>query len=159
MDSLMKFFHLASAIIWLGGMTTLLFALRPGAMAILDGPVRARLMAQVWRRFFAIVAACVIILLATGGSMYSAGLRAFKLASASGGLSAVPLGWHVMTALGFAMALVFGHIYFAGFRKFQRAVAAEQWPVAAAAANQVHKLVVLNFCLGWLAIAAVRLLP
>jgi hypothetical protein len=56
------------------------------------------------------------------------------------------------------MMLVFGHIFFAGFRRFKRAVAAAQWPLAAQAAAQIHKLMVLNFVLGWLAIAAVRLL-
>ena len=56
------------------------------------------------------------------------------------------------------MFLIFGHIYFAGFRKFKRAVADQTWPLAAAAAAQIHMLVVVNFGLGWLAIAALRLL-
>jgi hypothetical protein len=55
------------------------------------------------------------------------------------------------------MMLIFGHIYMAGFGKFKRAVATETWPDAARAATQIHALMVTNFVLGWLAIAAVRL--
>ena len=55
------------------------------------------------------------------------------------------------------MMLIFGHIYFAGFRKFKRALVASEWPAAAKAAVQINRLVIVNFVLGWLAIAAVRL--
>jgi hypothetical protein len=63
-----------------------------------------------------------------------------------------------MLGLGLLMVLVFGDLYFAGFAKFKRAVAAAEWPLAAQAAGRMHTLVVLNFVLGWLAIASVRLL-
>lgn len=81
-----------------------------------------------------------------------------KAAREATGNAVAPLGWTIMTALGSLMFLIFGHIYFAGFKKFRRAVAGMQWPVAAKAAEQIHLLVVVNFVLGWAAIAAVKLL-
>ena len=153
MYDLLKLLHLAAAILWIGGMTFMLFALRPAALQALEPQPRARLMAQVWQRFFRLVLGAIVLLLATGGHMLASGLQAARLGGGS-----LPLGWSAMAGLGVVMVLVFGHIYFAGFAKYRRAVAASEWPVAAQAAALIHKLVVLNFALGWLAIAAVRLL-
>jgi uncharacterized membrane protein len=154
MYDIAKLLHLISAIVWMGGMTLMLLALRPAAMALLEPQLRAKLMEQVWQRFFAMVAIAAVVLLATGTQMYT---QIFKAAKAASGAGSVPLGWNVMLVLGMLMLLVFGHIYFAGFRRFQRAVAAQQWPQAAQAAGLIHKLVVANFIMGWLAILAVRL--
>jgi hypothetical protein len=63
-----------------------------------------------------------------------------------------------MLVLGVTMMLVFGHIFFAGFKKYKRARAAEQWPLTVKAGGLMHKMTLLNFALGWLAIVAVRLL-
>ena len=155
MYDLVKLLHLIAAIVWLGGMTFMLLALRPAALATLDPQPRARLMVAVMQRFFPLVAGSVIVLFATGTNLYTTGFRAVKAATGSG---SVPLGWNVMLVLGLLMFLIFGHIYFAGFRKFKRAVAAETWPPAAAAAAQIHTLIVVNFALGWLAVFALRLL-
>ena len=154
MAELVKLAHLVAAIVWMGGMTCLLFALRPAALATLEARPRARLMLQVWRRFFGLVIASIVVLFVTGTSLYTALFKANRLAS---GVGSVPLGWQVMLVLGVSMMLVFGHIYFGGFKKYQRALAASEWPTAAAAAGQIHKLVVVNFVLGWAAIVAVRL--
>jgi uncharacterized membrane protein len=151
MYDIAKLLHLISAIVWMGGMTFMLFALRPAATALMQPQPRAQLIAEVWRRFFAIVAVAAVVLFATGTHLYTAASKA------GGGISYLPLGWHVMLVIGMLMILIFGHIYFAGFRKFKRAVAAAQWPVAAKAAGQIQTLVTVNFILGWLAIAAVRL--
>lgn len=155
MRDLLTFFHLAAAIVWMGGMAFMLLALRPAALAALEPAVRARLMDAVLRRFFPLVLLCIAVLLATAGPLYSAGFRATRAATGTGG---VPLGWNLMLLIGLAMVLIFGHIYLVGFRRFKRAVASSEWPVAAQAAAQIHALVVTNFVLGWLAIAAVRLL-
>lgn len=154
MQELIKLTHLVAAILWMGGMAFMLLALRPALLAQLEPQPRARLMAEVWRRFFAMVAVSVLALFATGGSLYAAAFRAAREAS---GVGMVPLGWNLMAGIGMLMMLIFGHIYFAGFGKFKRAVAAGEWPLAAKAAAQIHALVVTNFVLGWLAIAAVRL--
>ncbi len=149
-----KLLHLVAGILWMGGMTFMLFALRPAALEVLEPQVRARLMGVVWRRFFNLVLVAIAILLLTGGHMY---MSAFKAAQSSGGAGSLPLGWSLMLIIGLIMVLIFGHVYFAGFGKFKRALAANEWPVAAQAAAQINRLVILNFVLGWLAIAAVRL--
>ncbi len=154
MYDIAKLTHLISAIVWMGGMTFMLFALRPAAMATLQAQVRAELMVQVWKRFFAIVAVAVVVLLWSGTHMYTAAFRAAKAASGAG---AVPLGWNLMLGLGMLMFLIFGHIYFASFRKFKRAVMATDWPAAGKTAGLIQTMVMLNFGLGWLAIIAVHL--
>lgn len=155
MYDFIKLIHLVCAIVWMGGMTFMLLALRPAALATMEAQPRARLMVAVMQRFFRAVAIAVVGLLATGGHMYASVFRASK---ATMGAGVVPLGWELMAGIGLLMALVFGHLYFAGFRRFQRTVAAGEWPQAAKAAGQIHMLVLTNFCLGWLAIAAVKLL-
>ena len=154
MITFIKLFHLAAAIVWLGGMTFMLFALRPAAVGTLEAQPRALLMGQVWKRFFALVLASIVLLFTTGTHLYTQTFRAARLATGEGG---VPLGWNIMLVLGLAMMLIFGHIYFAGFRKYKRAVAANDWPMAAKAAGLIHTMTLINFSLGWLAIVAVRL--
>ncbi|RQO55588.1 hypothetical protein DBR47_20250 [Paucibacter sp. KBW04] len=154
MYELVKLLHLAAAIVWMGGMTFMLFALRPAAALALEGQPRARLMVEVWRRFFGAVAVSVLLLFLTGMNLYTTGFRAVKAATGSG---SVPLGWNLMLGLGLLMFAIFGHIFFAGFAKFKRRVAAGEWAEAAQSAAMIQKLVMLNFALGWLAIAAVRL--
>ncbi len=150
-----KLLHLVAAIVWMGGMTFMLVALRPAALEVLEPQERARLMVAVWRRFFSAVLIAIAVLLLTGSHMY---MTAFKAAQSStaGGLG-IPLGWSLMLGIGVVMVLLFGHIYFAGFAKFKRALVAQQRPAAAQAAAQINRLVVINFVLGWLAFASVRL--
>ena len=155
MYNALVFVHLVCAIVWMGGMAFMLLALRPAVLTQMEPQPRARLMGEVWRRFFAIVLLAIVALFATGTNLYTAAFRAAREAT---GVGSVPLGWNLMAGVGVLMFLVFGHIYFAGFQKFKRAVAGADWPVAAKAGAQIHTLVVTNFCLGWLAIAAVKLL-
>ncbi|OYT91000.1 MAG: hypothetical protein CFE43_15425 [Burkholderiales bacterium PBB3] len=154
MTELAKLLHLVAGIVWMGGMTFMLLALRPAALAVMEPQPRARLMLQVWRRFFAVVLVAIVVLFTTGSHLYTALFKAMKAAN---GVGSVPLGWNLMLGIGILMMLIFGHIYMAGFSKFKRALAAEAWPDAAKAAAQIQTLMVTNFVLGWLAIAAVRL--
>ena len=149
-----KLLHLIAGIVWMGGMTFMLFALRPAAIAAMEAQPRAILMGEVWKRFFILVLASIVLLFATGTNMYTQTFRATRLATGDGG---VPLGWNIMLVLGLAMMLIFGHIYFAGFKKYKRAVAAGDWPLATKAAGLIHTMTLINFSLGWLAIVAVRL--
>jgi uncharacterized membrane protein len=151
MITFIKLLHLSAAIVWLGGMTFMLFSLRPVLLARLQGPDRIGFLRDVLQRFFAIVLGAVAVLLLTGLHLYGAGAKAV-------GMPSIPLGWHLMAALGILMILLFGHIYFAGFRGLRKAVDAANWPLAAAKAAQIHKLVAVNFALGWAAVIAVRLL-
>jgi hypothetical protein len=70
---------------------------------------------------------------------------------------APPRGWQAMAVLGLLMMLIFGHIFFAPYRRLQRAATQQDWAVAGAAAGQITLLAKINLGLGWLAIAAVVL--
>jgi uncharacterized membrane protein len=144
---LSKLLHLAGAIVWLGGMTFVLWALRPALHEQLPPAQRLPLLTRVLERFFLLVWGAVALLLLSGGYML-----------ARSGAAASPLGWHLMAGIGTLMCLIFGHIYFSPFRRLQAAVAATDWPTGGQRAGQIAKLVTVNFWLGWLAIAAVLLL-
>ncbi|RYF73445.1 MAG: hypothetical protein EOO29_26695 [Comamonadaceae bacterium] len=146
MRNLFLLLHVVAAIVWLGGMTFALFALRPAAHSLLQPPVRLPLMVQVLRRFFPLVIAAIVVLLPTGVWL----LMQMRGAQA-------PAGWHAMAGLGVVMALVFGHLFFAPWRRLQRAVAAQDWPEGGRRMNQVVLLVQVNLALGWLAVIAVFL--
>jgi uncharacterized membrane protein len=144
MYELTKFFHLAAGLIWLGGMTILLVAVRPAVILQLEPSQRIPLLHGILSRFLKLVWLCIAILLVTGGLMF-AGVD-MKIA---------PKGWHVMLGLGFVMFAIFGHLYFVPFRRLQRSIAMADWPTAAKQLAQIHILVLTNFALGWLAVAAV----
>jgi uncharacterized membrane protein len=147
MYTFIKFLHLVSAIVWLGGITFMLFALRPALGEPLAPPQRLPLLTQVLRRFFLLVWIAIVLLLASGGFMMG-----------HAGAQATPLGWHLMAGIGVLMCLIFGHLYFAPYRRLQAAVAAADWPEGGRRANQIAQLATVNFWLGWLAIAAITFL-
>lgn len=144
MHALMKFLHLAAAIAWLGGISFMLFALRPAAAEQLAPPQRLPLIVQVLRRFFVGVWVSVAILLLTGLAMLLAV-----------GMKNAPTGWHLMFGLGLLMFALFGHLYFGPFRRLKLAVASADWPEGGRRVGQIATLALANLALGALAIAAV----
>jgi uncharacterized membrane protein len=146
MRNLLVFLHLAAAIFWMGGMAFVVLALRPALHVHWQPPQRLPLMVQVLRRFFVVVIASIVLLLGTGVPL---------LVQVPG--AQAPTGWHAMAGLGILMMLVFAHIFFAPWRRAQRAVAAQDWPAGGQAMNQIALLVKVNLALGWIAIAAVLL--
>ncbi len=143
MNALMKFLHIVAAIAWLGGVSFMLFALRPAATALLAPPQRLPLIAQVLRRFFGLVWLAIAVLLVTGLAMLLAV-----------GMKNAPLGWHLMLGIGLLMFALFGHLYFGPFRRLKHAVNASDWPEGARRAGQIATLAIINLVLGALAIAA-----
>ncbi len=139
-----KFLHLAAAIVWLGGMALVILALRPVLMARMTPPERLPLMCGVLTRFFAMVWGSIALILTTGFWMLS--MTDMHLA---------PKGWHAMSGLGLLMCLIFAHIWFAPFHRLKVAVSTSDWPAAGKALGQIHRWVVTNFALGWLAVLAV----
>ena len=139
-----KWLHLSAGIVWLGGMTLLLAAVRPVAIAQLSAPERLRFMTEALGRFFVLVWLAIAALLGSG---------LWMLGTAD--LSLAPRGWHAMTGLGSLMCVIFAHLYFAPFKRLARAVAAQDWPAGAQALSQIHTLVLTNFALGWVAVLAV----
>ena len=139
-----KFFHLAAAMVWMGGMALVILALRPVVIARMAPPERLSLMCGVLSRFFAMVWISVALILVSGFWMLT--MTDLKLA---------PRGWHAMSGLGLLMCLIFAHIWFAPFRRLKKAVGASEWPTAGKALGQIHTFVLTNFALGWLAVLAV----
>ena len=146
MPALLKFLHVAAAITWLGGVSFMLFALRP-AVTQLPPPQRLPLLAQVLRRFFGLVWPAIGILLLTGLAMLL-----------NVGMKTAPLGWHLMFGIGLLMFALFGHLYFGPFRRLKQAVSASNWPEGGRRVGQIATLAMVNLALGVLAIAAVMFL-
>lgn len=140
----LKTVHVLSILVWVGGMVFAHFFLRP-AVAELEPPLRLRLMHGVLRRFFAVVTVLALLALFSGSWMMG---TTAKLAAQGGTPFAMPLDWQVMSVVGTVMVLVFGHIRFALFRRFQRAVGATDWPAAGAALQKLRAWVTVNMVLG-----------
>lgn len=129
--------HLLSAIVWLGGMAFAYFCLRPSAAAVLPPPQRLPLWLATLTRFLRCVGVAVVLLLASGLTML---LQA--------GMRAAPLGWHVMFALGVAMAAVYALAHARWLPRLRARCAAADWPAAARALDAIRRLVALNLVLG-----------
>ena len=144
MYEIIKFVHLAAAIVWMGGMALMIRAVRPVAIEQLEPLQRLLLLAGIISRFFKMVGLCVLLLLATGGLM----LMGVDMRLA-------PKGWHAMLGIGLLMCLIFGHLYFGPFRQLKLALANGDLPGAGAQLAKIHKLVLINFGLSWLAVGSV----
>jgi len=142
--SALKLVHLLSVIVWIGGMVFVHFFLRP-AVAALEAPPRVRLMHDVLGRFFRAVLVVASLTLISGLWMIG---RVAKQAVQSGGSFAMPLDWTVMTVLGIAMVLIFGHIRFSLYKRLDRAVAAGDWVAGGAALASIRPWVAVNIALG-----------
>jgi uncharacterized membrane protein len=137
-NSILLLLHLLAAAFWVGGMAVMHFAVRPSAVAVLEPPLRLPLMAQALSRFFAGVSAAIVVLLASGlGMIWLAG-----------GFARVHWSVHAMLGIGLVMMALFLHIRFAPYPRLLRAVAAREWPVAAAQLNTIRRLVMVNLTLG-----------
>lgn len=131
--------HLLSAVIWVGGMFFAYVALRPVAAALLEPPLRLPLWSQTFARFFPWVWAAVVLLPLTGYWM---------IFGPFGGFATAPVFVHIMQALGVVMILIFLHVYFAPYRRLQRAVAAREYAAAGAQLAQIRRLIGINLALG-----------
>jgi uncharacterized membrane protein len=143
MPALIKFLHVLAAIAWLGGISFMLFALRPAATQ-LPPPQRLPLIANVLQNFFNLVWPAIGLLLLTGLAMLLAV-----------GMKNAPVGWHLMFGIGLLMFALFGHLYFGPFRRLKLAVTAANWPEGGRRVGQIATLATVNLALGAAAIAAV----
>jgi uncharacterized membrane protein len=135
--------HIVFAVIWVGGMFFAYVALRPVAAALLEPPQRLPLWSQTFERFFPWVWAAVTVLPITG---YWTILSVFE------GFRNAGVHVHIMQLTGWAMILIFLHVYFAPFRRLKTAVAAEDWMAAAKQLAQIRRLIAVNLALGLLTI-------
>ena len=136
--------HLLGAVVWVGGMFFAYVCLRPVAAADLQPPARLRLWSGVFGRFFPWVWAAVGLLLATGYWM---------LFAVFGGFAGAGVHIHLMQGLGLLMMLLYGHLFFAPFRRLKAAVAAENWPAGGVALGQIRRIVAINLSLGLIVVA------
>lgn len=135
--------HVLAAAFWVGGMATMLFAVRPAAGATLEPPARLAFMSNALGRFFGWVAIAIGVLLIAG----------FTMIAMSAGIGRLHWRVHVMLGIGVLMAGLFGHIRFGVYPALQRAVAASDRPVAAARLDSIRRLVTVNLALGVLVFA------
>lgn len=133
-----KFLHILGFTVWVGGMFFAHNALRP-SVAALQPPQRLPLLAATLGRFFIWVWIAVALILGSGLAMM-------------GMLGKPPLYVVLMFVTGVIMMLLFAHLFFAPNRRFQRAVAAQDWPAGGAAMAQIRRLVAINLGLGMLTI-------
>ncbi len=140
----LKTLHLLAVIVWLGGMVFVQFFLRP-AVATLAPADRVRLLQDVLGRFFAAVLWLALLIVSSGGWMIGRTARQMALAGVKFNM---PLEWTVMAALGVLMLLIFGYLRFVLYPRLTRAVAALDWPAAAAALAGIRTWVMVNLVLG-----------
>jgi uncharacterized membrane protein len=133
MIALLLFFHILSAIVWVGGMFFAHQMVRP-SVGTLDPPVRLALWRRIFARFFLWVWAAIALLLGSGLAMQGLGINGLHV--------------QIMEGLGVVMMLAFGHLYFAPWQRFRRAVDGADFPAAAAQLNQIRRIVELNLALG-----------
>ena len=130
--------HVLAAIVWVGGMFFAYVVLRPAAGELEPMP-RLALWRGVLGRFFPWVWASVLGLLLSGYGMLLLGL---------GGFAGAGLHVHLMQALGLLMMALFGHLYFAPWRRLQRALEQGDGAAAAAQLGQIRRIVLINLGLG-----------
>ena len=139
MGSLLFVLHLLGAVIWVGGMAFALFCLRPAVHESLEGPQRLALMQGVFRRFFLIVWHAMPIVLLSGWML---------LFGWYGGFRGAGIHVHVMNLTGLLMAGIYLSIALGPWKQMRAAMAAGDKPAAAAAVEQIRKLVLANLVLG-----------
>jgi uncharacterized membrane protein len=110
----LKAIHLLSLIAWVGGMFFAVVCLRP-ALSVLEGPLRLKLMDQVFQRFFAIVHAAIGLMVLSGAWML---YLAIRVAVTPGLHFNMPLDWYAMIGLGIVMIAIFGRIRFGAVQAF-----------------------------------------
>ena len=135
--------HAISAVVWVGGMFFALAALRPATAPLQPGP-RLELWARVLDRFFRWVIAAIVLLLVSGYAM---------VFDVFGGFSGLGLYVQLMMGIGILMMLLFFHLYFAPWRRFQAAVARQDWAEGGRQLGQIRTIVTINLVLGLVVVA------
>ena len=138
--------HVLSVVVWVGGMFFAYMALRPLAASVLEPPQRLTLWAGVFDKFFPWVWASVVLILLSG--LYMLMLL--------GGLAA-PHYALAMFVLGVVMMLIFGHVFFAPYKKLKRTVAEQDWKAGGAALGLIRRLIGINLSIGLVTIAVALL--
>ena len=140
-QALLLFLHVASVVVWVGGMFFAYVCLRPVAVQVLEPPQRLRLWDGVFARFFVWVWWAVVLIAVSGLTLFG-----------QAGFKGAPLGWHLMLTSGLLMIAIYIYVASIPYPKLRRAVAAEDWPAGGAALNRIRQMVGVNLLLGVLTI-------
>lgn len=140
------FLHLASVVLWIGGMFFAYVCLRPAAVELLEPPQRLRLWRGVFSRFFVWVWGAVVLIPASGLIMLG-----------QVGFAGAPLNWHLMMTSGLVMVGIFIYVATGPYATLERAVDAEDWKTGGAALNRIRQWVGINLLLGAVTIAIATL--
>ena len=135
--------HVLSAVIWVGGMFFAHQVLRPAALP-LDTNIRLALWSRTFAQFFPWVWAAIIILPASGYWM---------IFSAFGGMRSLGMHVHIMQTLGIVMILIYLHVFFGPYRRFNQALAQNDLPAAGQRLAQIRRFVGVNLILGLVVVA------
>jgi len=140
--TLFKLIHLLAALIWVGGMFFAYVVLRPAAVEVLEPPQRLRLWDAVFRRFFIWVWGAVATLMISG----------LYLVYLYGGIAHAARHIHIMLAVGLAMMVIYGYVFFACYVPFNLHVAKQRWKEAGQMLGKIRKLIAVNLALGLLTV-------
>jgi len=142
MSALAITLHVLAAVIWVGGMFFGFLAVRP-ALAEMDTKHRARIWVGIFRRFFPWVWGCIVVLLVSGFYM---------AADFFDSLAHAPIFVHVMLGLGILMMLLFGHLFFAPYKRLKQAVATGDDALATRSMAMIRLTMGVNLVLGILVV-------
>jgi uncharacterized membrane protein len=144
MSALAIALHALASTVWVGGMFLAYVVLRPsfGALAASD---RLALWQRVFERFFKWVIAAIAVLLVSGY---------WLLFVTYGGFGGAGVHIHIMHLTGWLMFLLFFHLFFVPWKRYQRALAANDNAGAGRWLGQIRLIVAVNLALG-LATAAI----
>ena len=132
--------HLLAAVIWVGGMFFAVYVLRLAAAPMEPGD-RVPLWQRSFAKFFPWVWMAVILLPVTGYML---------IFGVYGGMSSLPVPYHIMHGVGWIMILIFLHLWFVPYAKFKRALAGGDIPEAGKQLNTIRLLVTTNLYIGLL---------
>ncbi|WP_020560279.1 CopD family protein [Thiofilum flexile] len=135
--------HVLAVVIWVGGMFFAYMILRPIAASQLDAPTRLSLWSGVFDKFFPWVIASIVLILISGYWM---------IFGPYGGMKNTPIFVHIMQLLGLIMMAIFGHVFFAPYKRLKQAVASQDWANAGAQLNQIRMMIGINLSLGLITI-------
>lgn len=133
--------HVLAVIIWVGGMFFAHMALRPAAAQFLEPPQRLGLWVQVFKRFFLMVWASIIIVLASGYWM---------IFNFYGGMANLPMHIHLMHGAGLVMVLIYLRVFFSPYRHLRHAVIVQNYPEGANQLARIRRMVGINIIIGFL---------
>jgi uncharacterized membrane protein len=135
--------HALAAAIWVGGMFLAYVVLRPSAAALATAD-RLALWQRVFSGFFPWVIGAIAVLLLSGY---------WLLFDTFGGFRGAGVHIHIMHLTGWLMFLLFFHLFFVPWKRYQRALAAGDAPGAGRWLGQIRLIIAANLGLGLATVA------